>query len=44
MFEILDKSGNVIDTATSFPQASNVIVHLDRGNKAAGPHTCRAAA
>lgn len=43
MFTILDKSGKAVETATSFPEATRVIDHLDRRNKVAGPHIAQAA-
>lgn len=42
MFEILDNEGNVVDTATSLPQAQDVAGFLTRTTRTL--HNCRLAA
>lgn len=44
MFEILDKSGNVIETATSLPQAQDVVTYYMSRVRTAAPYHCRPAA
>lgn len=41
MFEILDAQGHVVDTATTLPQAQNVVSFLTRTNRSAAPFNCR---
>lgn len=38
MFNILNREGDLIDTATSFNEASRVVAYLDSANVADGPH------
>ncbi len=44
MFEILDKSGQVIDTATTLPQAQDVVTYYMSRVRVAAPYHCRPAA
>ena len=44
MFEILDKSGNVIETATSLIQAQDVVTFFTSRKREAAPYHCRPAA
>lgn len=44
MFEILDNEGNVIETATSLPQAQDVVTYFTSRVRVAAPYHCRPAA
>jgi hypothetical protein len=41
MFEILDKSGNVIDTANTLPVAQDVVTHMFNTKRDMAPYHCR---
>ena len=44
MFEILDREGNVIETATTLIQAHDVVTHYMARVRTAAPYHCRPAA